>query len=357
MRASFHLVLIALLVAIPLGGDQSMAAEYPTPRRGEWIARDFKFETGEVLPEVRLAYQTVGDPKGEPVLILHGTTGSSSTLLTPQFAGELFGPGQPLDAARYYVVMPDALGAGKSSKPSDGLGARFPRFTYDDMVSGHHRLLTEGLGVRHVRLIIGNSMGGMHVWMWGVKHPGFADTLVPMAALPTEMSSRNWMLRRMMIEIIRNDPEYNGGNYTKQPQSTRLANAFFGLATNGGTPALQHQAPTREKADRIVDERLAAPFNTDANDFVYLYDASRTYNPAPHLERIEARVLAINSADDERNPAELGLMEREIKRIPEARYHLIPASTDTRGHGTTGAAKFWKEELRRLLDSAPRKAM
>src|SRR5262249_17617282 len=207
-------------------------------------------------------------------------------MLTPAFAGELFGPGQPLDARKYFIVLPDALGAGKSSKPSDGLRTKFPRFNYDDMVAAQHRLVTEGMGIRHLRLVLGNSMGGMHTWMWGVQHPQFMDALVPMASQPTEMSGRNWMMRRMLIDAIPNDPDWKEGNYTSQPRAIRLANVFYGIATSGGSQAYQKLAPTRELADKLLDERLAAPFRPDANDFLYQWDASRDYNPAPALERI-----------------------------------------------------------------------
>ena len=194
------------------------AADYPAPKQGEWIARDFKFHTGEVMPELRMHYTTVGEPTGQPVLVLHGTGGSANSMLTPDFAGELFGPGQPLDATKYYIIIPDAIGAGKSSKPSDGLRAKFPQYNYDDMVEAQYRLLTEGLGIKHLRLVIGNSMGGMHTWIWGEKYPDFMDALVPMASQPTAMAGRNWMMRRMLIETIASDPEYNNGKYTTQPQ-------------------------------------------------------------------------------------------------------------------------------------------
>jgi homoserine O-acetyltransferase/O-succinyltransferase len=333
------------------------AADYPAPKEGDWIARDFRFHTGEVMPELRLHYTTVGEPSGEPVLILHGTTGSGASMLTPAFAGELFGAGQPLDASKYYIILPDAIGAGKSSKPSDGLKAKFPRYNYDDMVSAQHRLVTEGLGVKHLRLVLGNSMGGMQSWMWGTAYPEFMDALVPMASQPTEMSSRNWMMRRMLIDAVRNDPEWKGGEYTTQPPALKIANVFFGIATNGGNQALYKAAPTREKADKLLDERLAAPFTLDANDALYQWDSSRDYNPAPGLERIKAAVLAINSADDERNPPELGIMERELKRIKNAALLLIPASEETRGHGTTAMAKFYKEQVRELLQNTPKRAM
>lgn len=327
-----------------------------TPRTATWTARDFRFHDGSVGPEVRLAYTTVGDPKGEPVLVLHGTTGSAANMLTPAFAGELFGPGQPLDAARYFIILPDALGAGASAKPSDGLRTNFPRYTYDDMVDAQMRLVTEGLGIPHLRLVLGNSMGGMHAWIWATRYPGLMDAVVPMAAQPTAMSSRNWLMRRMIIDAIRNDPDWQGGNYTEQPKAFRIASIFQGIATNGGTIAWAQAAPTREAADRVLAERLAEPFKGDANDLLYLWEASRDYDPEPHLDRIEARLLAINAADDERNPPETGLMQRAMARVKHGRLHLIAASEATRGHATTGMAKLWKAELARFLAEVPRLA-
>jgi len=347
----------ATSVGLSLLAFAAVAAEYPAAKQADFVARDFRFHTGEAMPELRLHYATVGEPSGEPVLILHGTTGSGTGLLTPAFAGELFGPGQPLDASKYFIILPDAVGAGKSSKPSDGLRAKFPRYNYDDMVAAQHRLVTEGLGLRHLRLVLGNSMGGMHTWLWGVTHPDFMDALVPMASQPTEMSSRNWMMRRMLIDAVRNDPDWNGGNYTTQPRALKTAAVFYGIATSGGTLAYQHLAPTREQADKLLDDRLAAPFTADANDFLYQWDSSRDYNPASQLERIKAALLAINSADDERNPPETGLMERALARVKNGRLYLIPASQDTRGHGTTGMAKFWKQQLQEFLQTAPRRTM
>ncbi|MCW5656456.1 MAG: alpha/beta fold hydrolase [Burkholderiaceae bacterium] len=333
------------------------AADFPAPRQGTWVAKDFKFHTGEVMPELKLAYTTVGDPKGEPVLMLHGTTGSAASMLTPAFGGELFGAGQPLDASRYFIIIPDALGHGQSAKPSDGLRARFPRYNYDDMVAAQHRLLTEHLGIKHVRLIMGNSMGGMHAWIWGVTHPGFMDALVPMASQPTEMSSRNWMMRRLIIDSIRNDPDWKDGNYTAQPKSAQFASVFFGIGTNGGNLALQKAAPTRDAADKLLDARLKAPFRGDANDVLYQWDSSRDYNPSPKLERIEAAVLAINAADDERNPPETGIMERELKRLKNGKLLLIPASESTAGHGTTGSARHYTQALREFVQGAPKRGM
>ncbi len=333
------------------------AADYPAPKDGEWIARDFKFHTGEVMPELRLHYTTVGEPSGQPVVILHGTTGSAASMLTPAFAGELFGPGQPLDAAKYYIIIPDAVGHGRSSKPSDGLRMKFPQYNYDDMVEAQYRLIKEGLGINHVRLVFGNSMGGMNTWLLGAKYPDFMDALVPMASQPSEMASRNWMLRRMLLETIRNDPEWNNGNYTTQPKFMKIASLFFNIATNGGSLAYQKTAPTGAAADKFVSDRLAAPLNADANDVLYQWGSSRDYNASPGLERIQAVLLAINSADDERNPPETGIMEREIKRVKNGQLYLIPASDDTRGHGTTSMAKFYKQQLQDLLQAAPQRGM
>jgi homoserine O-acetyltransferase len=349
LDVAFGAILTSVLVA--------HAQDYPAPKEGTFIAKNFKFHTGEVMPELRLHYRTIGEPTGQPVLILHGTSGSGAGFLNAAFAGELFGPGQPLDATKYFIILPDNVGAGKSSKPSDGMRAKFPRYNYDDLIDAHHRLVTEGLGIKHLRLVMGNSMGGMHSSLWGVKYHGFMDALAPMAAQPTEVSGRNWMTRRMMIEQIRNDPDYNDGNNTTQPKSLKLANAFFSVATNGGTLRHQKRAPTREAADKLVDEMLAARSPADANDFLYQYDSSRDYNASPGLERITASLLAIVSMDDERNPSETGVMEREMKRVKNGKLYVIPASDETRGHGTTAQARFWKQQLQELLEKAPRRTM
>jgi homoserine O-acetyltransferase len=345
---------IASTLALALFAVPGLGADFPAPTEGDWIARDFRFHTGDVLPELRIHYTTVGAPTGEPVLIMHGTTQSGTSMLAPAFAGELFGPGQPLDATRYYIILPDAVGHGKSSKPSDGLRTGFPKYNYDDMVDAQYRLLTEHLGVRHLRMVLGNSMGGMETWILAQKHPAFMDIAVPMASLPAEMSSRNWMLRRLITDSIRNDPEWMNGNYTKQPRSAQFASVFYGLATNGGNQALYKAASTRAKADELLNQRLNAAFSADANDVLYQWDSSRDYNPSAGLERIQASLLAINSADDERNPPELGVLDREIKRVKNGRVLLIPGSDQTAGHGTTFQAKFWKNEVGDLLKSAAR---
>jgi homoserine O-acetyltransferase len=331
------------------------AADYPAPKQGEWIAHDFKFHTGDVLPALKLHYTTIGEPAGEPVLVLHGTGGSAAAMLTAAFAGELFGPGQPLDASKYFIILPDVIGHGKSSKPSDGLKTTFPQYDYADMVNAQYRLLTEHLGIKHLRLVIGNSMGGMETWLWGEKYPSFMDALVPMASQPTAMSSRNWMLRRMMLESIRNDPDYNNGNYTKQPNALKYASVFFGIATAGGTLNYQKHAPTRELADKMVDARLKLPVTADANDFLWQWGSSADYDAAPDLSRIEASLLAINAADDERNPPETGVMERALKEVKNGKLYLIPASAETSGHLTTGNARFYKQQLLEFLQTAPQR--
>jgi homoserine O-acetyltransferase len=347
----------ALAAACALISVTAMAADYPAPKPGDWTLRDFAFHTGEILPELKMHYTTVGDPSGQPVLVLHGTGGSAASMLTPAFAGELFGAGQPLDASKYYLIIPDNVGHGRSSKPSDGLKMAFPKYDYADMVDAQYRLVKEGLGINHLRLVIGNSMGGMHTWIWAVRYPDFMDAAVPMASQPTEMAARNWMLRRMMLETIRNDPDYNGGNYTTQPRMMKYAITAYGIASAGGTLGYQTLAPTAAKADKMVDERLAAPIAADANDFIYQWESSHDYNPAAGLEKITATLLAINAADDERNPPETGVTVEAIKRIRNGRLYLIPASTETRGHSTTGSAKFYVEQLKELLQTAPQRAM
>lgn len=349
--------LAAACTALILTCSAARAADYPSPRDGDVTLKNFKFHTGEVMPEVRMHYTTLGEPTGQPVLVLHGTGQSSTGLLTPAFAGELFGKGQPLDAERYYIIIPDSIGHGKSTKPSDGLKAKFPAYDYADMVDAQYRLVTEGLGVPHLRLVIGNSMGGMHSWVWGTRYPDAMDALVPMASQPTAMAARNWMLRRIMLETIRNDPDYNGGNYTAQPRMMKYAVTAYGTATAGGTLAYQMLAPTAAEADKMVEDRLAAPMTTDANDFVYQWGSSQDYDPSPDLDKIKADVLAINAADDERNPPETGVTEEAMKRISRGRLLLIPASSDTRGHLTTGNAKFYAEAVRELLARVPRRAM
>jgi homoserine O-acetyltransferase/O-succinyltransferase len=348
---------VAALSLVAFAAAAQTPTNYPAPKEGSWVAKDFKFHTGYVMPELRMHYRTVGEPTGEPVVVLHGTSGSGLGQLTPGYAGNLFGPGQALDATKYYIIIPDAIGHGKSSKPSDGMKGKFPLYNYDDMVAGYHRLVSEGLGIRHVRLVTGNSMGGMHAWVWGVNYPDYMDAIAPMASQPTAMASRNWMMRRLIVDSIRKDPAWMNGDYTTQPQAWRVANVFYGIATNGGTLAYQQMAPTRAAADKLLDDRLASLTTADTNDFLYAWDSSRDYDPEPKLDRIKARVLVINAADDERNPPETGITEAALKKIKDVKLHLIPGSTETRGHGTTGNAKFYAKELAELLASAPKKSM
>jgi homoserine O-acetyltransferase len=347
----------ALTAVITLVSATAMAADYPAPKEGDWVAKNFKFHTGETMPELKLHYTTLGAPTGQPVLVLHGSGGSAATMLTPGFAGEMFGPGKPLDAGKYYIIIPDGIGHGKSLKPSDGLKTAFPKYDYADMVDAQYRLITEGLGIKHLRLVISNSMGGMHSWIWGERYPQMMDALVPMASQPTAMAARNWILRRTMIETIRNDPDYNNGNYTGQPRMMKYAIAGYRFASAGGTLGYQTLAPTSARADKMVDDQLALPVTADANDYIYQWDASHDYDPSAGMEKIEAMLLAINAADDERNPPETGVTAAAVKRIKNGKIYLIPASTETRGHLTTGNARFYAEQVKELLATAPQKTM
>ena len=332
------------------------AAEYPPPTEGDYVIRDFKFTSGETLPELKIHYRTIGkavkDEKGvvrNAVLITHGTTGSGAQFIRPEFAGELFGAGQPLDATKFFIVMPDGIGHGKSSKPSDGMHAKFPRYGYVDMVEAQYRLLTDGLGVNHARLVMGTSMGGMHTWLWGSAHPDFMDALMPLASLPTQISGRNRAWRRVIIDAIRNDPDWKGGEYSSQPPCLHTAAQMLWLMSSN--PVLrQKEAPDLKKTDEVVDKFVADHLKTDdANDVLYALEASRDYDPGPGLEKIRAPLLAINSADDLINPPELEILEREIKRVAKGRSVVIPLSDKTRGHGSHTIATLWKSELERLL--------
>jgi homoserine O-acetyltransferase/O-succinyltransferase len=318
---------------------------YGELRRGQFVMPEVAFEQAGKLSDCRLAWTTLGAPTGEPVLLLHGTNGSANDLLSDNFGGVLFGPGQALDCNRYFLIMPDALGSGASSKPSDGLKGAFPRYTYLDMVRAQHRLVTECFGLSRLRAIVGNSMGGMHTWLWAQHYPDAMELVVPMACQPTEMSGRNWMLRALVIDAIRRDPAWMEGFYTQPPESARQAAVFYAAATNGGDQALYRQAPTRQAADTLVQARLQAPFRFDANDFLFQMEAAAHYQPAATFENIRARVLAINSMDDERNPHALGVLENALTRLKNARSVWIPAGPHTSGHSTVGLAKFWQAEL------------
>jgi homoserine O-acetyltransferase/O-succinyltransferase len=332
------------------------AADYPPPTEGDYTIKDFKFTSGETLPELKVHYRTLGkvdkDAHGKvtnAVLIMHGTTGSGAQFIRPEFAGELFGKDQPLDATKFFIVLPDGIGHGKSTKPSDGLHAKFPRYGYIDMVEAQYRLLTDGLGINHARLVIGTSMGGMHTWLWGEIHPDFMDALMPLASLPTQISGRNRGWRRMVIDAIRNDPAWNNGEYKTQPPSLRTAAEMLWLMSSN--PVLrQKEAPTLAKTDEVVGKFVADHLKTDdANDILYAIEASRDYDPGPGLEKISAPLLAINSADDLINPPELGILESEIKRVPHGRAIVMPLSDKTRGHGSHTLAVLWKDQLSSLL--------
>jgi homoserine O-acetyltransferase len=340
----------------------SQGADYPSPAENDFTIRDFKFASGESLPELRIHYRTIGtaqrDADGKTmnaILITHGTTGSGAQFIRPEFAGELFGKGQPLDAEKYFIVLPDGIGHGKSSKPSDGLRAKFPRYGYREMVEAQFHLLIDGPGVNHVRLIMGTSMGGMHTWLWGETHPDFMDALMPLASLPTQVSGRNRAWRKMIIDAIRNDPAWNGGEYKTQPPSLRTAAEMLWFMS--GNPVLrQAEAPTLQKTDEVLEKFVADHLKTDdANDVLYAIEASRDYDPGPDLEKIRVPLLAINSADDLINPPELAILEREIKRVPRGRAVVIPLSDKTRGHGSHTVASLWKTELIRLLQESERK--
>jgi len=339
-----------------LGAHLAQAAEYPAPTEADFALRNFQFSNGATLPELRIHYRTLGkarkDSKGivtNAVIIGHGTGGTGMQFLRPEFAGELFGAGQPLDATRYFIVLIDAIGHGRSAKPSDGLRTKFPQYGYNDMVEAQYRLLTEGLGVNHLRLVMGTSMGGMQTWVWGERHPEFMDALMPLASLPVQISGRNRVWRRTIIDAIRQDPAWQGGNYSTQPPS--LSTAASLIFFMGSNPILrQEQMPTLEKADEVLAQTIAnAMRQQDANDMLYQVGASWDYDPSPGLERIRAPLVAVNFADDLINPPELGILEREIKRVKRGEAVLVPASPQTRGHGTHTLAPVWKHYLIKLL--------
>ena len=343
---------LVLFLTVPAGAD----AETYTPAQGDFVVQNFAFKSGKSLPMLRLHYRTLGQPQRDShgvvrnaVLIVHGTNGSGAQFLSPEFAPELYGPGQPLDISRYFVILPDAIGHGASSKPSDGMRARFPRYGYEDMVLAEYLLVTQGLGINHLRLVMGTSMGGMHTWLWGQRYPDFMDALMPLASLPIQISGRNRVWRRVVSDAIRHDPEWKGGNYRKQPQSLRTAIQVLFLT---GSNAVQRQIamPTRAAADERLDARVVEAMKTyDANDTLYQIEASVDYDPGPGLDKIIAPLVAVNFADDFINPPELGILEHEIQRVPQGRAIVVPAGADTRGHGTHTLAKVWKSYLVELL--------
>ena len=351
--------MIAQLLLVLVLQTPSQTAPLPQPAEGDYVIKDFRFNSGEHLPELRIHYRTLGTPRRNAqglvtnaVLIMHGTGGSGGQFAGRGFAGELFLPGQPLDVTKYYIVMPDDIGHGRSSKPSDRLRAKFPRYGYHDMLTAEYRLLTEGLGVNHLRLVMGTSMGGMHTWLWGERWPDFMDALMPLASVPGQISGRNRVWRRVVIDAIRNDPEWQGGNYAKQPQSARTAAQMLWLVSSN--PVIRHRrAPTLAQADKEIDDYVANWLRTgDANDLLYALESSSDYDPGRGLEKITAPLLAINSADDLINPPEIGLLEQEIKRVRNGRFVMIPLSDRTAGHGTHTLAAVWKAHLVELLKAS-----
>ena len=351
----------AVTGALPGAVAAGAEASYPPPVQGDFLLKDFRFVSGESLPELRIHYRTFGTPRADAhgvvhnaVLILHGTGGSGASLVRAEFAGELFAAGQPLDAAKYFIVLPDGIGHGHSSKPSDGLHARFPHYGYRDMVEAQYRLLTEGLHVSHARLVMGTSMGGMHTWLWGEEHPQFMDALMPLASLPTQISGRNRAWRRVIIDAIRNDPAWQGGEYSSEPPSLRTALEMLWLVSSN--PVLrQDEAPTLARADQALDTYVNDQMKSaDANDLLYAVSASQDYDPGPALEKIEVPLIAVNSADDLINPPELKILERETQRVTHGRAVVIPFSERTRGHGSHTVAVLWKRHLEDLLKAPER---
>jgi homoserine O-acetyltransferase/O-succinyltransferase len=348
---------LLVLISAARAVDAQPARTMPAATEADFTVRDFTFGTGETLPELKLHYRTIGTPRRDgsgvvrnAVLILHGTGGTGAGFLSRTFGGELFGAGQLLDATRYFIILPDGIGHGKSSKPSDGLKMKFPKYTYDDMVRAQHAMLTDGLKVNHLRLVMGTSMGAMHCWVWGEMYPDFVDGLVPLASAPTEIAGRNRVMRQMIMDSITKDPAWKNGDYTEQPRQG-LMGAINILMMMTSSPLQWHKSgPTREAADKWYEDQIASRLaSTDANDMLYYYNASRSYNPAPNLEKITAPVLAINSADDVVNPPELGLMEKLMPRVKRGKYMLIPTSDQTRGHGTHSLPSVWGGYLAEFL--------
>jgi homoserine O-acetyltransferase len=360
MRTWLHFAIPIFAAVQPVLADPAAVPARPPTEENDFVVRDFHFHSGEVLPELRLHYTTLGKPSRDArgrvtnaVLVLHGTGGDGHQFLRPQFAGELFGAGQLLDVARYFVILPDGIGHGKSSKPSDGRHARFPHYTYADMIAAQYTLVSEGLGVNHLRLLVGTSMGCMHGFLWGERYPDFTDALMPLACLPVQIAGRNRVWRKMLIDAIREDPAWAGGEYKEQPREALRAAADLLLVAGGAPLLMQTAQSTRDEADRYVEDYIGRQLRTlDANDLLYQVNASRDYDPSPGLEGIKARVMWINSADDFVNPPELGIAEAQAKRLANGRFVLIPASERTHGHGTHTWAEVWKPWLATLLEES-----
>ena len=358
LKHFFGTALLAMIwAAMPCAAQQPPSA---AATEGDFAVHNFQFHSGESLPELRLHYTTLGKPVRDAaghttnaVLILHGTGGTGQQFFQPQFAGVLFGPGQLLDASRYFIILPDGIGHGKSSKPSDGQHAHFPQYDYDDMVAAHYRLVSEGLGVNHLRLVMGTSMGCMHSFVWGETYPDFMDALMPLACVPVQIAGRNRVWRKMVMDAIREDPEWKGGEYKEEPkQALRTALDFLLIAGSAPIP-MQKALPTRDAADKYLDDYFRTRFSAlDANDLLYQVNASRNYDPSTQLGKIKAPVMYINSGDDFINPPELGIAEREIKKVQNSKFVLIPAGENTHGHGTHTWAELWKQYLTELLEKS-----
>ena len=355
MRLRTFLALGFALAATPVFAQ----TQWPNQKEGDYVIRDFRFADGETLPELRMHYTTLGTPKRNQagdivngVVLLHGTSGTSENWLMPSLADELFAKGQPLDAAEYFIILPDSIGSGGSSKPSEGLRTKFPHFRYRDIVEAEHRVITEGLGIRHLRLVGGSSMGGMQTWMWGEMYPDLMDGLMPIASQPIGISGRNWITRRIAIEAIKNDPDWNNGNYTKNPTHW-VYTAPFGALMTENVVRLQEEAPSREAADALYKKMVDAAKKRDANDALYITEAVEDYDPSADLGKIKAKLYAINSADDMVNPPDLANMAPAIAKIPGAKYAIIPESDKTHGHYTHLRAALWKSHLVELLNELP----
>jgi len=367
ITAVLQCLAVLLLMAVASSGQTSASpantSSWPAPEEGNYIAHNFRFQSGETMPEVRMHYSTLGklakDASGRAtnaVLILHGTGGSGHSLLRPIFAGVLFGPGQLLDANKYFIILPDNVGHGQSSKPSDGMRAHFPQYDYADMIALQKELVEKGLGVNHLRLVMGTSMGCMHSWMWGETYPDFVDALMPLACLPIQIAGRNRIWRKMVIDGVRQDPEWKNGDYTSEPRAALEIATDFLLIAGSAPLHMQEDLPTRDAADKFLDDYVKRTAATlDANDFLYAVNASRDYDPSGELGQINAPVMFVNSADDFINPPELGIAEREIKKVKNGKFVLLPTSEKTHGHGTHTWAAVWEEYLRELLEeSGPR---
>lgn len=362
IRDSLYGFLVALFLVTTVCRAQTgqQPGSKVTPQESDYVLRDFHFKSGETLPELRMHYMTLGKPVRDghgrvtnAVLILHGTGGSGRQFLAPQFADVLFGPDQLLDASRYFIVFPDNLGHGKSSKPSDGLHAHFPQYDYDDMVLAQHELVVRGLGVNHLRLILGTSMGCMHSWVWGETYPDFMDALMPLACLPVQIAGRNRIWRKMVIDGIRQDPDWKNGEYATEPRSALQIGANFLIIAGSAPLLMQKNLPTRDAADKYLDDSMKRiPANLDANDLLYAVNASRNYDPSSQLGTITAPVIFVNSADDFINPLELGIAQSEIQKVKKGRFILIPASDQTHGHGTHTWAIVWQQYLEQLLEES-----